>query len=95
MHKMLYLWLALISLLSLAFDEAPIGQVLQALADYQQLNLVVAPGVEGNLSLRLKGVPWQQVLSLVMKMGRLTTQQHGNVLLVYPESWRNAAARRH
>lgn len=106
MHRMLFLWLALIcppsqaqAPLSLAFDEAPIGQVLQALADYQQMNLVVAPGVEGTLSLRLKAVPWQQALALVMKMGRLTMEQQGNVLLVYPESWqqdeqRKAEARR-
>ena len=101
MHRMLFLWLVLISPLSLAqaplslaFDDAPIGQVLQALADYQQLNLVVAPGVEGNLSLRLKGVPWQQALSLVMKMGRLTTQQQGNVLLVFPESWQQEEQRK-
>ncbi|MEJ5173793.1 hypothetical protein [Erwinia sp. MYb416] len=79
MLRMICLWLALISPisasqipLSLAFDAAPVGQVLQALADYQQLNLVVAPGIEGTLSLRLKDVPWQQALQLVLKMGRLT-----------------------
>ncbi|MFK8256426.1 DNA uptake porin HofQ [Erwinia sp. AnSW2-5] len=106
MLRMLYLWLMLISPLSakqaplsLAFDAAPVGQVLQALADYQQLNLVVAPGVEGTLSLRLKDVPWQQALQLVLKMGRLTMEKQGNVMLVYPESWqqeeeRKTAARR-
>ncbi|BCQ33014.1 MULTISPECIES: DNA uptake porin HofQ [Erwinia] len=106
MLRIIYLWLALISPLSasqiplsLAFDAAPVGQVLQALADYQQLNLVVAPGVEGTLSLRLKDVPWQQALQLVLKMGRLTMEKQGNVMLIYPESWqqeeeRKTAARR-
>lgn len=51
MLRILCLWMALISPLAaaqppltLAFDNAPVAQVLQALADYQQLNLVVAPG---------------------------------------------------
>lgn len=35
---------------SLAFDDAPVGQVLQALADWQNLNLMVAPEVQGTLS---------------------------------------------
>lgn len=106
MIRMICLWLALISPLSaeqaplsLAFDSAPVGQVLQALADYQQLNLVVAPGVEGSLSLRLNAVPWQQALQLVLKMGRLTMEKQGSVMLVYPERWqqeeeRKIAARR-
>ncbi|MFU9136641.1 DNA uptake porin HofQ [Erwinia tasmaniensis] len=73
--------------LSLAFDRAPIAQVLQALADWQKLNLMVAPGVEGIVSLRLQGVPWQQALALVVKMNKLTVETEDNVLMVYPESW--------
>lgn len=73
--------------LSLAFDRAPIAQVLQALADWQKLNLMVAPGVEGIVSLRLQDVPWQQALALVVKMNKLTVETEDNVLLVYPESW--------
>lgn len=73
--------------LSLAFDEAPVGQVLQALADYQQLNLVVAPGVEGELSVRLQNVPWQQALKLVARMGNLSIEREDNILLVWPQSW--------
>lgn len=73
--------------LSLAFDRAPIAQVLQALADWQKLNLMVAPGVEGVVSLRLQDVPWQQALALVVKMNKLTVETEDNVLLVYPESW--------
>lgn len=72
--------------LSLAFDNAPIGQVLQALAEYQRLNLMVAPEVEGVLTLRLDDVTWQQALALVKKMARLSIEQDGNVMLVFPES---------
>ena len=70
--------------LSLAFDDAPIAQVLQALAQYQQLNLLVAPEVEGSLTIQLHDVPWQQALDLVSKMGRLSVEREGNVLLVFP-----------
>ena len=70
---------------SLAFEDAPVSQVLQALAQYQQLNLLVAPEVEGSLTLQLRDIPWEQALDLVAKMGRLSIEQEGNVLLVFPE----------
>ncbi|AHG19963.2 porin [Chania multitudinisentens RB-25] len=59
--------------------------VLQALAEYQQLNLVAAEGVSGNLTLRLENVPWQQALAVVLRMGKLTMTLDGNVMLVFPE----------
>lgn len=73
--------------ISLAFDDAPVEQVLQALADYQQLNLMIAPGVSGKLSLRLKAVTWQQALGLITRMAQLSIETEGNVMLVYPASW--------
>lgn len=73
--------------LSLAFQDAPVEQVLQALADYQQFNLLVAPGVEGQITLRLQDVPWRQALSLVARMARLTITQEDSVLLVFPQGW--------
>ena len=74
--------------LSLNFDDAPVERILQALADYQRVNLLIAPGVEGQLSLRLDDVPWRQVLSLVTRLAGLTVVEEENVLLVYPDSWR-------
>ncbi|EOS95493.1 porin [Erwinia tracheiphila] len=71
----------------MAFDDAPLSQVLQALADYQQLNLVVASGVEGSLSIRLHNVPWVQALDLVAQMGKLSIERQDNIMLVRPESW--------
>lgn len=79
--------------LSLAFDDAPVAQVLQALANWQQLNLMVAPGVEGVLSLRLESVPWQQALTLVARMAKLSIETEGNVLLVWPQSWQQEKQR--
>ncbi|WP_413453645.1 DNA uptake porin HofQ [Erwinia persicina] len=100
MLKTFWLWLILISpvmaseaRISLAFDSAPVEQVLQALADYQQLNLMVAPGVDGVLSLRLKAVPWQQALQMVLKMGRLNSEQQGNILQVFPAGWQQEEQR--
>lgn len=74
--------------LSLNFDRAPVEQILQALADYQRLNLLIAPGVAGTLSLRLDDVPWAQALSLVTRLASLTVVEEENVLLVYPDGWR-------
>ncbi|MDT0176151.1 DNA uptake porin HofQ [Pantoea sp. RRHST58] len=74
--------------LSLNFDDAPVERILQALADYQHVNLLIAPGVEGRLSLRLDDLPWRQALSLVTRLAELTVVEEENVLLVYPDSWR-------
>lgn len=71
---------------SMAFEDSPIQRILQALADHQQLNMVVAPGVEGTISLRLTEVPWRQALDIVLHMGQLAVERNGNVLLVYPAS---------
>lgn len=76
-----------IAALSMAFDDAPVQKVLQALADHQRLNLVVAPGVEGQMSLRLEAVPWRQALDVVLRMGNLALEREGNVLLVYPAGY--------
>jgi len=72
--------------ISLEFNDASVNVVLQALADHQQLNLVVAPGVEGVLSLRLRDLPWQQAFDIILQMGKLTSKKQGNVLMIFPES---------
>lgn len=80
--------------LSLNFDDAPVERILQALADYQHVNLLIAPGVEGRLSLRLDDVPWRQALSLVTRLAELTVVEEESVLLVYPDSWRQLKEQR-
>ncbi|MFC0074303.1 DNA uptake porin HofQ [Samsonia erythrinae] len=69
---------------SMAFEDSPVSRVLQALADHQQLNLVIAPGVTGNISLRLADIPWQQALDSVLRIGKLGIERNGRVLLVFP-----------
>ncbi|OJC35098.1 DNA transporter HofQ [Yersinia ruckeri] len=70
---------------SLVFQNAPVSAVLQSLADYKNLNLVASANVGGNLSLRLVDVPWQQALDTVLRMGNLTVEREGNLLLVLTE----------
>ncbi|MFI8417333.1 DNA uptake porin HofQ [Serratia sp. NPDC078593] len=71
--------------ISLSFHDAPATVILQALADYQQLNLVAAEGMGGNLTLRLNNVPWQQALTVILRMGKLTMTLDGSVMMVSPE----------
>lgn len=78
--------------LSLAFEDAPVERILQALADYQQTNLLIAPGVEGQLTLRLDGVDGERALMLVARLAKLTLVQEEGVLLVYPEGWQQVQA---
>lgn len=70
---------------SLAFHDAPVNIILQALAEYQHLNLVSGEGVKGNLTLVLEEVPWQQALAVVLRMGKLTMTLEGNVMMIAPE----------
>lgn len=69
---------------SLAFHDAPIALVLQALADHQQLNLVTAEAVSGTLTLRLEAVPWRQALAVILRMGKLSMTLDGKVMTVFP-----------
>ncbi|CNF90437.1 DNA uptake porin HofQ [Yersinia enterocolitica] len=70
---------------SLEFQDAPASVVLQALADYQQLNLVIASDIGANLSLRLVDVPWDQALAIVLRMSHLKVEREGAVMLVFTE----------
>ncbi|WP_242704147.1 type IV pilus secretin PilQ [Vibrio coralliilyticus] len=68
--------------LSVNFQEIPVRQVLQQIADYNDFNLVVSDAVSGNLTLRVKEVPWPQLLDIILRMKGLEKRMDGNVLLV-------------
>jgi type IV pilus assembly protein PilQ len=70
--------------LSLNFQDIEVRAVLQLLADFTGLNLVTSDTVTGNITLRLKNVPWDQALSIIMKTRGLSMRQNGNVLLIAP-----------
>lgn len=70
--------------LSLNFQNIEVRSVLQLIADFTGLNLVASDSVQGNITLRLQNVPWDQALDLVLKTKGLDKRQMGSVLLVAP-----------
>ncbi|MUJ26844.1 type IV pilus secretin PilQ [Aliivibrio fischeri] len=72
--------------ISINFQDIPVRHVLQLIADYNDFNLVVADSVTGNLTLRLDGVPWQQVLDIILQVKGLDKRVEGNVVLIAPKT---------
>jgi len=70
--------------LSLNFQDIEVRSVLQLIADFTDLNLVASDTVSGRITLRLKNVPWDHALDLILKTKGLDQRQVGNVLLVAP-----------
>jgi type IV pilus assembly protein PilQ len=58
--------------------------VLQLIADFTGINMVTSDTVSGNLTLRLKNVPWDQALDIVLKTKGLAKRESGNVMLIAP-----------
>ena len=69
---------------SLNFQDVEVRSVLQVLADYAGINLVASDQVQGNITLRLQDVPWDQALALVLRSKGLARREEGNVLLIAP-----------
>ncbi len=70
--------------LSLNFQDIEVRSVLQLLADFTGLNMVVSDTVRGNITLRLQNVPWDQAMDIILKTKGLSKRQNGNVVLVAP-----------
>jgi type IV pilus assembly protein PilQ len=70
--------------LSLNFQNIEARAALQVLADFTGLNFVVSDTVKGSLTLRLKDVPWDQALDLILDSKNLAMRRKGNVLTVAP-----------
>ncbi len=70
--------------LSLSFQDIPVRNVLQLIADFTDFNLVASDTVSGRITLRLENVPWDQALDIVLKTKGLDKRQIGNVLMVAP-----------
>lgn len=70
--------------LSLNFQNIDVRSVLQVIADFTGLNIVTSDSVTGNLTLRLKDVPWDQALDIVLQSKGLDMRKTGNVILVAP-----------
>jgi type IV pilus assembly protein PilQ len=70
--------------LSLNFQNIEVRAVLQVIADFTGLNLITSDTVSGNLTLRLKDVPWDQALDLILTTKGLDMRKTGNVVWVAP-----------
>lgn len=70
--------------LDLNFQNVDVRVLLQVIADFTKLNIVVRDSVAGSLTLRLKDVPWDQALDIVLQSKNLDMRKNGNVILVAP-----------
>ncbi|MHA3055581.1 type IV pilus secretin PilQ family protein [Acinetobacter sp. ANC 4633] len=70
--------------ISLDFQDIEVRRVLQLLADFTGVNIVASDSVQGNITLRLKDVPWDQALDIIMKSKNLDKRKNGNVIWVAP-----------
>ncbi|TAN06452.1 MAG: type IV pilus secretin family protein [Rhodanobacteraceae bacterium] len=68
------------------FQDIPVRSVLQLLADVSNLNIVASDSVQGNVTLRLVDVPWDQALDVILRAKGLAKRQNGNVIWVAPQT---------
>jgi type IV pilus assembly protein PilQ len=70
--------------LSLNFQNVDVRSVLQVIADFTDFNIVTSDSVQGNLTLRLKDVPWDQALDIILQAKGLDMRKSGNVIWIAP-----------
>eukprot|EP01114_Cavostelium_apophysatum_P023070 TRINITY_DN8578_c1_g1_i1.p3 TRINITY_DN8578_c1_g1~~TRINITY_DN8578_c1_g1_i1.p3 ORF type:complete len:669 (-),score=241.47 TRINITY_DN8578_c1_g1_i1:2207-4213(-) len=71
--------------LSFNFQNVEVRAALQAIADISGLNIITSDSVSGNLTLRLRDVPWDQALDVVLQAKGLDMRKNGNVLWIAPK----------
>lgn len=71
--------------LSLNFQNIDIRSLLQVIADFTNFNIVTSDSVTGSLTLRLKDVPWDQALDVILRAKNLGMKKSGNVIWVAPK----------
>ena len=71
--------------LSLNFQNIEIRSLLQVIADFTNFNVVTSDTVTGSVTLRLKDVPWDQALDIILQAKNLGMRKTGNVLLIAPK----------
>jgi type IV pilus assembly protein PilQ len=70
--------------LSLNFQNVEVRAVLNVIADFTDLNIITSDTVTGNITLRLKEVPWDQALDIILKTRGLDMRKNGNVIWIAP-----------
>ena len=68
------------------FQDVPVRTVLQMIAEESDFNIVAADSVQGNVTLRLDNVPWDQALDIILQAKGLDKRRSGNVIWVAPQS---------
>jgi type IV pilus assembly protein PilQ len=68
------------------FQDVPVRTVLQLIAEESGLNVVAADTVQGNVTLRLVNVPWDQALDIVLQAKGLDKRRSGNVVWIAPQA---------
>jgi len=76
--------------LSLNFQNIEVRALLQVIADFTNFNVVTSDTVTGNVTLRLKDVPWDQALDIILQSKGLGLRKAGNVILIAPKDELNA-----
>jgi len=71
--------------LSLNFQNIEVRALLQVIADFTNFNVVTSDTVTGNVTLRLKDVPWDQALDIILQAKALGLRKSGNVILIAPK----------
>jgi len=70
--------------LTLNFQKIDVREALNVIADFTELNMVISDTVTGNLTLRLKDVPWDQAFDIILQSRGLDMRKNGNVIQVAP-----------
>ena len=70
--------------LTLNFQKIDVREALNVIADFTELNIVISDTVTGNLTLRLKDVPWDQAFDIILQSRGLDMRKNGNVIQVAP-----------
>ena len=70
--------------LSLNFQNIDVRSVLQVIADFTNFNIITSDSVQGSLTLRLKDVPWDQALDIILQAKGLDMRKNGNVIWIAP-----------
>ncbi|MFA7270335.1 MAG: type IV pilus secretin PilQ [Sterolibacterium sp.] len=71
--------------LSLNFQNIEVRAVLQVIADFTNFNIITSDTVSGNVTLRLKDVPWDQALDIILQAKGLGMRKNGNVIWIAPQ----------
>lgn len=70
--------------LSLNFQSVEVRAILNVIADFTDLNVITSDSVAGNITLRLKDVPWDQALEIILQTRGLDSRRNGNVIWIAP-----------